>query len=142
MKIETKYKIGQKVYEKVNENIMVWTITEVNVEYTTYKEKELEDEYVENYTTERKEKVWLLETKIVDGSFWGSREDVFATKQEALDYIKKIKEAKEIVDKEKRYIGVEDDDNNSSEGYWNDFLSMWGSSSSWNVTTKTGGGLY
>jgi hypothetical protein len=53
-KMKTQFKVGQKVYEKINDNILVWTI--ISIETTTSITKE-ETITTENYYVERKEKV-------------------------------------------------------------------------------------
>lgn len=105
--LDTKFKVGEKVFERSGDNIFEWKIITIEVEATISKEKE-ENDYEEEYYVERKEREGLLKTKTINWTFSLDREDIFKTKKEALEFLEKCQEAEALLRKEGRCMPVEE----------------------------------
>lgn len=99
--MKTQFAQGQKVYEARNGNIFLWDVVSIYIE-TNVDKKWTTTEI--KYHAERKEKVGLLQSETKTGSFKEGDNTIFATKNEALAYIEKVKEAKKIVGDNSPYV--------------------------------------
>ncbi len=111
VKITTKYNVWDKVYQIVEQatNIVVWKIDGITIG-ANYETKKAEHNIT--YSLTRKKKIWLLKMEIIEKCMNEEKNSIeyYSTKEEALLYIKKVKEAKEIIKEAKEIMNEEKKD--------------------------------
>ena len=88
--MKTKFTLGQKIYQVKDENVFILKVTRVDIEIS-------KEWTTVEYVTERKERVGLLDCDTYTARGTEESKTLFATKKEAVAYIGKIKEARDIV---------------------------------------------